>query len=285
MPLVFPLTFNGNVGFPIKQTPRFNTIIQNTTSGRGGTRIPTQAFPLWDFVLDISFLSGDAQGTYNGAVIAGGTQYQKLVNFFMSVQGSGSDWLFQHPYDDSVGTYTIAGSLTSKVFVINENIIQSTTLCNSNFISLSGATFTVSGYSGIPDTSHTWVGQTSGAVWTPSAAPVLVTSMPFQTGDGTTVAFSLLRTILSGGAQDLMQNFVTAPLIYDNGSLVSAANYSIDQYGTITFTVAPLNTHILSWAGQFYYRCFFLEDFWDAFEESYYQIWTLSGLKFRSVLQ
>lgn len=282
--LVFPLTFSGNVGFPIKTTPKFNTIIQPSASGRGWVRIPTMQFPLWEFVLDISFLSGDAQGTYDGSVVAGGTQWQKLVNFYMAVQGSASDWLFLHPYDNSVGTFTVAGSLTSGRFIVGEAIVQSVTSAQANFVSFIGSTFTTTGYSGTPNNSNTWVGQTSGAVYTPSATPVLVTSMPFGTGDGSTTAFSITRTILSGGAQDLIQNFVTPPLIYDNGSLVSSANYSIDQYGTITFNTAPLSGHIVGWTGLFYFRCFFKTDSWDNLEEQFYQIWEMKELKFESVL-
>jgi Conserved hypothetical protein 2217 (DUF2460) len=282
--LTFPLTFSQSIGFPIKTTPRYNTLIQTPASGRGVIRIPTMLFPLWDFTLDVSFLSGDAQGTYDGSVVAGGTQWQKLINFYMAVQGSASDWLFFHPYDNSVGTYTVAGSLTSGRFIVGEPIVQSITSAQANFVSYIGSTFTVTGYSGTPNNSNTWVGQTSGAIYTPSATPVLVSSMAFATGDGSTTAFSITRTLISNGALDLIQNFVTPPLIYDNGSLVSSSNYSIDEYGTITFVTAPLSGHIISWTGLFQFRCYFLKDEWSDLEENFYQIWTLSGLSFRSVL-
>jgi Conserved hypothetical protein 2217 (DUF2460) len=291
--LTFPLTFGGNIGMPIKQTPIFNTITQTPASGRGEVRIPTMEFPRYDFVLDVSYLTGDAQGTYKGQVISGGTQWQQLINFYLAVQGSANNWLFLHPYDNSVGSYTIAGSHTgTKSFVVGEVLIQTSTLATANFISLSGTLFTISGYSGAttPDNTHTWVGQTSGAVWTPSGYPVLASSMAFATGDGVTTAFSIIRSYITGGAQDLIQNFVGSletygPLIYVGGVLQSSANYNIDIYGTITFNTAPAANAVISWTGMFFYCCSFEEDKFDDLSEDFYQIWTLSGLKFRSVLQ
>lgn len=293
---LFPLTFGSAVAFPIKQTPEFATIVQMPASGRGPVRIPLREFPLWKFVIDISYLTGDAQGTYRGSVMGGGTPWQQLINFYMSVQGRAGNWLFLHPYDNSVGTYTVTSSAHSGVFQVGETIIQGTTLATANFISVSGTTYTISGYSGTtaPDNSHTWIGQTSGATFTASATPTLVTSMSFGTAvGGANQAFSMIRTFTSGGAQDLIQNFVGSigvygPSIYDNGTLVTnsgGTNYTIDQYGTITFTgYTPTVGHTLSWAGRFYYLCSFEEDKWDNLEEDFYQIWSMSGLKFTSVL-
>ena len=294
--LQFPLTFGGNIGLPIKQTPVLNTITQTPASGRGEIRIPTYEFPRYDFSLDVTYLTGDAQGTYQGQVIAGGTQWQQLINFYLAVQGAANNWYFLHPYDNSVGTYTIAGS-ASKAFVVGETLIQTSTLVTANFVNLTGSIFTISGYSGstVPDNTHTWVGQTSKAIWTPSGLPVLASSMAFATAaGGAGQAYSMIRTYITGGAQDLIQNFVGTletygPLIYDNGSLVtntSGTNYTIDEYGTITFTgYTPTVGHTLSWAGQFYYLCHFLEDSWGDLQEDMYQLWTIEGLRFRSVLQ
>lgn len=111
-----------------------------------------------------------------------------------------------------------------------------------------------------------------------------VTAQAFATGDSTTTQFSIIRTFVVGGAYDLIQNFVNPPSIYDNGTLVNPANYSIDEYGTITFTSAPATGHTLTWTGQFYYRCCFEDDQWDDLEEQLYQIWQMRQLKFRSVL-
>jgi uncharacterized protein DUF2460 len=279
--LQFPLTFGGNIGFPIKQTPIFNTIIQSSASGRGQLRIPLYEFPLWDFVLDVSYLQGDNQGT--------NTQWQELINFYMAVQGAASSWLFLHPYDNNVGTFTINGSVTSGRFFQqqpHEFVIQTGTGAIAQLLSVFGSVMTIWPYSGgTPNNSGTWVGQSTGAVFTPSAAlPVLASSMNFATGDGSTTAFSIIRSVVTNGAQDLVQNFVNPPNIYVSGSLVSSSAYTIDQYGTITFTSAPGVAAPISWTGNFFYLCSFVEDMWNDLEETFYQIWQLDGLKFRSVL-
>lgn len=96
--LIFPLpTANssaiGNYGWPIKQTPMFNTITQPSVSGRGELRIPTMTYPRWDFVLDVTYLPGDGTGD--------NSDWQTLMNFLMGVQGASSTWSFLHPYQNT----------------------------------------------------------------------------------------------------------------------------------------------------------------------------------------
>lgn len=277
--LVFPLNFQSTVGFPIKQTPVFNTITQTPASGRGEIRISTTQFARWDFVIDFSYIRGDASGA--------NTVWQQLINFYMAVQGAASDWLFLHPYDSLIGSYNVTGSVTSGHFIANEVVVQTSTGATATILfAVTGSNVMMIGaYSlGTPDNSHTLVGQTSGAVYTPSSVPTLNSSQAIATGDGVTTAFTLYRTFVTGGAQDITQNFVFAPLIYDNGSLVNSANYTIDQYGTLTFTVAPVAGHTISWVGQIYYRCHFMQDSWDSLEETLFQYWEATGIKFRSVI-
>lgn len=85
----------------------------------------------------------------------------------------------------------------------------------------------------------------------------------FGIGDGSTTGFQLLayygNTSGIQGYQEMVQALNGSPVIYDNGSTVNPVNYSITN-GFVTFTSAPLNTHVLSWSGQFYYRCAFDED-------------------------
>jgi hypothetical protein len=280
--LIFPLTFGSAVGFPIKQTPRFNTITQTSASGRGQIRIPTMQFPLWDFSIDVAYLAGDNQGV--------NTPWQQLINFYMGVQGAASDWLFLHPYDNIEGSFTVAGTLTSGRFITRETVIQTTTGATVAEITVAANQLTIGPWNiaQTPDNSHTWVGQTSAAVFTPSAVPVLSTSQSIGTGDGTTAAFSMVRSIVSGGAQDLMQNFVFNPNIYVAGSLSTpVTNYTgPDQYGTITFTAGhiPTGGQNISWTGGFMYRCAFTDDSWSNLAEDYAAIWSMEELKFHSVL-
>jgi hypothetical protein len=282
--LTFPLTFNQIVGWPIKQTPRFNTIQQNPATGRSPIQIPTMTFPLWDFEIDIGYLPGDAQGV--------STEYQQLINFYMGVQGAAGRWLFLHPYDNIVGSYTVAGTYTSGHFILSnrETLIQTSTGATATIISVTPTQLTIGPWNPAqtPDNSHTWVGQTSGAIFTPSAVPVLSTSQSIGTGDGSTTAFSMVRSLVSGGAQDLIQQFVYAPFIYVAGTLQTpTTNYTgPDTYGTITFTSGhiPTTGQNISWTGQFQYLCSFTADRLDGLEETFYQLWEYNGLRFHSVL-
>ena len=281
--LIFPLTFPSNVAFPIRQTPRFNSIIQVPASGRGPIQIPTMNFPLWDFDLDVSYITGDNQGS--------NTQWQQLINFYMSVQGAAGRWLFLHPWDNIIGSYTVAGTLASgSRFTTRETVIQTSTGATVQEITVSSTQLTIGPWNPAqtPDNSHTWVGQTSGAIFTPSGTPVLSTSQSIGTGDGTSAAFSMVRSFTTGGAQDLIQQFVYAPSIYVAGSLkILNTDYTgPDQFGTLTFIAGHIPTagQNISWTGSFQYLCSFEEDKWTNLQEDYYQIWKLEGLKFHSVL-
>ena len=109
---------------------------------------------------------------------------------------------------------------------------------------------------------------------------------PYQviaTGDGATKKFTMYRSLIAGGAQDLIQNFVAAPNIYIN-NVLQGSGYSIDQYGTLTFVTAPTTGLAIAWSGQFYYRCHFLDDVWGDLDEFLYQVSEMKSLKFRSVL-
>jgi hypothetical protein len=88
-----------------------------------------------------------------------------------------------------------------------------------------------------------------------------VIAEPFGTGDGTTLAFQIIATFKNAGGPggpDIIQNFVSLPSIFDNGSPAGA--YALGPTGIVTFAVAPAAGHVLTWSGSFYYRCHFLDD-------------------------
>jgi uncharacterized protein (TIGR02217 family) len=90
-----------------------------------------------------------------------------------------------------------------------------------------------------------------------------VTGMQFGTGDGTTNAFQLVRTYGIAGIGEFTEpvaNLNGSPVIYDNGVVVAAGNYTVGATGLITFTTPPASGHALTWDGQYYYRCRFNAD-------------------------
>lgn len=110
----------------------------------------------------------------------------------------------------------------------------------------------------------------------------IVANHQFGTGDSSTVAFQLSRNI--GGGSDIIQNVNGTPVIFNNGVFVPANQYSIGSTGVVTFGSAPADGAILSWSGSFYFRCRFNKDAYEDLQEDLYQIWSLQGLKFISVI-
>jgi uncharacterized protein (TIGR02217 family) len=113
----------------------------------------------------------------------------------------------------------------------------------------------------------------------------VATPQQIGTGDGTTLLFTMVRTLVTGGAAILIQNFVAPPVIYVNGVAVSSSTYTINQYGTLTFNAghAPGAGQSVSWSGQYYQLCRMTKDKQD-FEETMYQIWQCKTFQFQSVL-
>jgi uncharacterized protein (TIGR02217 family) len=101
-------------------------------------------------------------------------------------------------------------------------------------------------------------------------------------GDGTTVQFLMTRTI--GNLVDIIQNFVSAPVIYLNGVAQSSSTYTLDQYGNLTFNTAPGAGVVIAWSGQFYFRCRFLEDSLTSLSGDWYQKWSCHEIKWMSVI-
>jgi uncharacterized protein (TIGR02217 family) len=114
----------------------------------------------------------------------------------------------------------------------------------------------------------------------------------FGTGDGSTLVFQLLATFQNAGgpgAAEIIQNGNpinwSGAVLYDNGTAISAANYSIGPTGIVTFGAghAPAAAHTLSWSGSWYYRCRFDEDHvvWTKFMTV--GLWMLKKLSYTSV--
>lgn len=84
------------------------------------------------------------------------------------------------------------------------------------------------------------------------------------------------------GTAEMVQNLNGAPVLYDNGTPISATHYSIDPTGGITFSSSPTTGHTLTWSGSFYYRCEFDEDEipWKKFANKW---WSADKVAFTSI--
>jgi hypothetical protein len=144
----------------------------------------------------------------------------------------------------------VSGSLTSGTFVTGENIVQGTSGAASTFTGIEGTgNLLLGGITGSPDASHTWVGQTSGAVFTPTATPgtpyiqAIAQSGHIKSGYGSDGTYKLSygdtyltasRTVVSGTAV-----MTTATILAGAcGSTVTVSAANVTTADVISFSYA-----------------------------------------------
>ena len=107
------------------------------------------------------------------------------------------------------------------------------------------------------------------------------TLQSFGTGDGTTVAFQLKRTL--GGFAEPVYNTNATPQIFKAGVLQTVVtNYTISSSGLVTFVVAPAAAAALTWTGTYYWRLRFSDDSID-FENFAFLFWAAKKVDLVSV--
>lgn len=109
------------------------------------------------------------------------------------------------------------------------------------------------------------------------------TDQSFGTGNGTTAAFQLLRTL--GGFAEPVQNLNGTPTIKVAGVTKTAVtHYNIGSTGIVTFTAGniPTGAQALTWSGSYYIRVRFMQDEAE-FNQFLFQLFDLKKLEFISV--
>ncbi|MDR3495286.1 MAG: DUF2460 domain-containing protein [Ancalomicrobiaceae bacterium] len=104
------------------------------------------------------------------------------------------------------------------------------------------------------------------------------TNQRFGTGDGTTTAFQLVRS-LGGFVEPVLLPTITSIAVA--GSTVSPTIYSLGGKGVVTFTSAPASSAALTWTGSYQWLCRFDEDSVD-FDHMFKSVYSLKSLKFSS---
>ena len=107
-----------------------------------------------------------------------------------------------------------------------------------------------------------------------------VTGQAFATGNGTTTAFTMMRTL--GGFLEPVSWVTNVANVYLNGVAQSGSTYSLTTPNTLTFTTAPSSGVTVSADFSYAFNCRFLDDQMD-FEEFMSNLWKLDSMKFRSV--
>jgi len=109
----------------------------------------------------------------------------------------------------------------------------------------------------------------------------------FGTGDGSTLAFQLVRPMTGTGSNTFIEP-VFAPVtssIFNNSVLQTVGvDYTISTLGVVTFTAAPANGNPLTWTGTFNWYCRFSDDTAD-FEKMFATpLWELRKISLSSEL-
>ena len=109
------------------------------------------------------------------------------------------------------------------------------------------------------------------------------TDMPFGIGNGVQTAFQLTRAFGFHGNfsfTEPVEHIKTLTAIKVNGITKSApGDYTISSTGLVTFTNPPAVDVVLTWSGEFFFRCRFLDDTED-FGQTFPDVWDLQELKF-----
>ena len=107
----------------------------------------------------------------------------------------------------------------------------------------------------------------------------VVAGQVFATGDGTTTAFTMERSL--GGFLEPVGWVTTLSNVYLNG-VVQSTGFALTTPNILTFTTAPVSGVTVSADFSYAFNCRFLDDQMD-FEEFMSSLWRLDSMKFRSL--
>jgi phage tail sheath protein FI len=119
---------------------------------------------------------------------------------------------------DTGGTFTVTGSVTSGTFTAGEALVQTNTNATAILVgTVTGANpMTIRSLTGAPSAGDTWVGQTSSAVYTPTAAPAIAFAGKFyakvQSVQGTT-GLLLVNGLTAGQLAAVTANTGATPAV------------------------------------------------------------------------
>jgi uncharacterized protein (TIGR02217 family) len=108
-----------------------------------------------------------------------------------------------------------------------------------------------------------------------------VVDQVFGVGNGAQTAFPLVRA--RGGFLEPVQSVDGSPAIKVDGlPAATPGDYALSTTGVVVFNSPPANGDVLTWTGNYFWRCRFASDSVD-FERFLYRLWQLSRVDFRTV--
>jgi len=104
------------------------------------------------------------------------------------------------------------------------------------------------------------------------------TAQGFGTGDGVSTTFALVRSL--GGAVEPVGGVNTGTVVVNVNGSPTGVTFSADL-SQVTFAAPPSVGAVLTWSGQFYFRCRFLQDE-ITFEQFMQNMYTAKSVEFRT---
>lgn len=259
--------------FSVHKKPAFKTRIAEAAGGQED-RNALWEMPRWDFELTYDFLE-DRSGA--------DSSLKTIMGFFLSMQGSFDSWLFKDPDDYLVtlGTMGTTDGVTTQ-FEFRRPL--------GGFSEIVGQVDTVNTLNVYltPDEPQT-------IPVTPGPYTITVDHAADYEADVGVTKGGLPLTKVTGApaASQYAVNETTGVYTFnatDQGDavvityryLVPPADYTITMPNLVVFDVAP-EAGIVSWTGQFYFVCRFIEDAMD-FEKFADKLWSLQTCEFRSLV-
>jgi len=140
------------------------------------------------------------------------------------------------------GEFTVAGSVTSGAFTSGEVVTQATSGATASVLAAvpAGGPMTLGPITGVPDATDTWKGQSSSAVFTPTALPAAVNGGKYYgkiqsvSGNGITLTAALAAAAVTA----ITANLAATPPV---PTVVKTCEFNIsDSYGSVSETFTGL---------------------------------------------
>jgi hypothetical protein len=101
---IYPSQIRG-LTYTVLKSPAFKTLVQSAPN-EYETRIPQSVNPIWTYQLIYNYLKDMPYDLLAGAIA---TDFDMMMDFFLSNQGENAAFLFLDPDDNSVGPAIVAG--------------------------------------------------------------------------------------------------------------------------------------------------------------------------------
>jgi hypothetical protein len=290
--------------FSIVKTPRFNTLIQESASGKE-LRLALQAMPRWQITLTYEYLharqrylSSDAMPD-RSALVGNPTDnvsndWAALAGFFAARRGAYDDFLLDDQDEDPVvdganGKVGTGDGVTTSFQLVRQLASFTEVIQNVNGTAAQPVLWSASRVNALNDL----IQPSRQAIFAQAGRLAGIQSAGWPcyfkcTASGTSGSVEPNWRVAAVAGQALQDgttiwtNQGVLFAAYLDGTAQPTSAYSLGPTGLLTFTAPPANGQRIEWTGDFYTRVRFARDGLE-FEEFYYQFWQAKKVELISV--